>query len=44
MTSLEEKMSSSDFNEVQAATKRYNEIQALLDEKYPRWEELAERA
>ena len=44
MSGLEEKMSSSDFNEVQAATKRYNEIQALLDEKYPRWEELAERA
>ena len=42
--SLEPKMSSSDFQEVQKATKRYNEISSLLEEKYPRWEELAERA
>ena len=43
MSSLEPLMGSSNFNEVQKATKRYNEIQALLEEKYPRWEELAER-
>ena len=41
---LEPKMGSTDFHEVQEATKRYNEISALLEEKYPRWEELAERA
>ena len=41
---LEEKMSSSDFDEVRAAGDRYKEIEALLAEKYPRWEELAERA
>lgn len=41
---LEEKMSSSDFDEVRAAGERYKEIEALLAEKYPRWEELAERA
>ena len=40
---LEEKMSSSDFDEVRAAGDRYKEIEALLAEKYPRWEELAER-
>ncbi len=42
--SLEEKMASSDFEEVRAAGERYKEIEALLEEKYPRWEELAERA
>lgn len=41
---LEAKMSSSDFEEVRAAGDRYKEIDALLAEKYPRWEELAERA
>ena len=41
---LEEKMSSSSFDEVRAAGDRYKEIEALLAEKYPRWEELAERA
>ena len=42
--SLEAKMASSDFEEVRAAGERYKEIEALLEEKYPRWEELAERA
>ena len=41
---LEGKMTSSNFDEVRAAGDRYKEIQALLEEKYPRWEELAERA
>lgn len=41
---LEPKMASSDFAEVQKASARYNEITKLLEEKYPRWEELAERA
>ncbi len=41
---LEAKMSSSDFEEVRKAGDRYKEIEALLEEKYPRWEELAERA
>ena len=41
---LEEKMASSNFDEVRAAGDRYKEIDALLAEKYPRWEELAERA
>ncbi len=41
---LEEKMTSSNFDEVRAAGDRYKEIDALLAEKYPRWEELAERA
>ena len=41
---LEEKMASSDFDVVRAAGDRYKEIEALLEEKYPRWEELAERA
>ena len=41
---LEPKMASSDFEEVRAAGERYKEIEALLEEKYPRWEELAERA
>ncbi|BDC94099.1 ABC-F family ATP-binding cassette domain-containing protein [Treponema bryantii] len=42
--SLEEKMASSDFEKVRVAGERYKEIEALLEEKYPRWEELAERA
>ena len=41
---LEEKMSSTNFDEVRAAGNRYKEIEALLAKKYPRWEELAERA
>ncbi len=41
---LEAKMASSDFDEVRIAGDRYKEIDALLAEKYPRWEELAERA
>ena len=41
---LEEKMASADFEEVRKAGERYKEIERLLEEKYPRWEELAERA
>ena len=41
---LEPKMASADFEEVRKASERYKEIEALLEEKYPRWEELAERA
>lgn len=40
---LEPLMASSDFAQVQKASARYNEITKLLEEKYPRWEELAER-
>ena len=40
---LEPLMSSSDFSVVSKASARYNEITKLLEEKYPRWEELAER-
>ncbi len=40
---LEPKMASADFEEVRKAGERYKEIEALLEEKYPRWEELAER-
>ena len=35
-------MASSDFSQVQKASTRYNQIAALLEEKYARWEELAE--
>ena len=42
--SLEEKMSSSDFVQIQKATERYQEISKLLDEKYERWEILAEKS
>ena len=41
---LESQMSSSDYTLVQKAGERYKEIEKLLEEKYPRWEELAERA
>ena len=41
---LEQKMASADFEEVRKAGERYKKIEALLEEKYPRWEELAERA
>ena len=40
---LEQKMTSPDFDEVRTAGDRYKEIQLQLEEKYPRWEELAER-
>lgn len=40
---LEPLMSSSDFSVVSTASNRYNEITKLLEQKYPRWEELAER-
>jgi ATP-binding cassette subfamily F protein uup len=42
--SLEADMASTDFAVVKKAGDRYNEIARLLEEKYPRWEELAERA
>ena len=42
--SLEEKMSSSDFAQIQKATERYQKISKLLDEKYERWEILAEKS
>ncbi|MDY4832593.1 MAG: ATP-binding cassette domain-containing protein [Treponema sp.] len=42
--SLEEKMSSADFAQIQKATERYQEISKLLDEKYERWEILAEKS
>ncbi len=41
---LEQKMASQDFDEVRAAGDRYKEIDRLLEEKYLRWEELAEKA
>lgn len=41
---LEPDLGSSDFAKQQKATARYNEIAALLEEKYARWEELSERA
>lgn len=41
---LEPKMAVSDFAIVQKATARYNEITDLLEKKYARWTELAERA
>ena len=41
--SLEEKMSSSDFAQIQKAAERYQEISKLLEEKYERWEILAEK-
>ena len=41
---LEGKMASSNFEEARAAGERYKKIAALLEEKYERWEELAERA
>lgn len=38
---LEEKMASSDYEVSKKAGQRYNEIQALLKQKYERWEELS---
>ena len=43
-TELEEQMSSGDFERLQETTKRYKEVCESLEEKYARWEELAERA
>ena len=37
---LEEKMSSSNYEEARTAGDRYKEIAALLEQKYERWEEL----
>lgn len=39
---LETKMST-DFTNLSELTKKYNEISSLLEQKYKRWEELAER-
>jgi len=41
---LEEQMTTRDFSLLQKAAARYEEITKLLEEKYSRWEELAERA
>lgn len=40
---LEEQMSSTDYEVSKKAGERYNQIAAILEEKYARWEELAER-
>ena len=40
---LEEQMSSTDYEVSKKAGDRYNQIAAILEEKYARWEELAER-
>ena len=37
---LEEKMSSSNYEEARTAGEKYKEISNLLEEKYLRWEEL----
>ena len=42
--SLEEKMASTNYEEARAAGDRYSQIEKILEEKYARWEELAERA
>ena len=42
--SLEEKMASTNYEESRAAGERYSQIEKILEEKYGRWEELAERA
>ena len=42
--SLEEKMASTNYEESRAAGDRYSQIEKILEEKYARWEELAERA
>ena len=36
-------MSSTDYEVSKKAGDRYNQIAAILEEKYARWEELAER-
>ena len=43
-TELEAQMSSGDFEKLQEVTKRYKEVCESLENKYARWEELAERA
>lgn len=40
---LEEKMACSDFAQIKIAAEQYKEISALLEEKYERWEILAEK-
>ena len=42
--SLEEKMASTNYEEARKAGERYSQIEKILEEKYTRWEELAERA
>lgn len=43
-TQLESQMTTTDFSELTKITNRYKEVTKLLEEKYERWEELAERA
>ena len=43
-TELEAQMSTGDFEKLQEVTKRYKEVCESLENKYARWEELAERA
>lgn len=43
-TQLESQMTTTDFSELIKITNRYKEVTKLLEEKYERWEELAERA
>ena len=43
-TELEAQMSYGDFEKLQEVTKRYKEVCESLENKYARWEELAERA
>ena len=42
-TELEAQMSSGDFEKLQEVTKRYKEVCESLENKYARWEELAEK-
>ena len=37
-------MASTNYEETRAAGDRYSQIEKILEEKYTRWEELAERA
>ena len=39
---LEEKMSTSDYEELQKITEEYKAISTELEQKYERWEKLAE--
>lgn len=43
-TQLESQMTTTVFSELTKITNRYKEVTKLLEEKYERWEELAERA
>ena len=43
-TELEAQMSSGNFSTLPETTKRYKEVCQILESKYARWEELAERA